>query len=343
MNLREQQRPILAITMGDAAGCGPEIIVKALADAQIYAKCHPVVFGDAGRMQLAAGIVKSDLKIQSITDVQAGCYRYGVIDVFDFANIPADLPFGQVDARAGHAAFQYIESAIHHAGENKVDAIVTAPINKEALHKGGHNFPGHTEILAELSHTQDYAMMLSGDALKVIHVTTHVSMLQAAALIKKERVLRIIRLADRTLRLLGIEQPRIAVAGFNAHAGENGLFGREELDEINPAIKEAQQDGIQAVGPVPPDTVFYRAACRKEFDIVVVMYHDQGHIPVKVLGFDNGINVTVGLPFLRTSVDHGTAFDIAGKGIADSRSMTAAVDFAARLAHGARKQAAGSK
>jgi 4-hydroxythreonine-4-phosphate dehydrogenase len=343
MNVQERQLPILAITMGDAAGVGPEIIAKALAEPRIYSLCRPVVFGDAGRMQLAAGIVKNGVKINGMSDVQQGRFQPGTVDVLDFANIPADLPFGRVDAQAGHAAFQYIESAVRHAGENQVDAIVTAPLNKEALHKGGHNFPGHTEILAELSHTRDYAMMLSGDALKVIHVTTHVSMLQAAALIKKERVLRIIRLADRTLRLLGIERPRIAIAGFNAHAGENGLFGREELDEINPAIAQACQEGIQAVGPVPPDTVFYRAACRKEFDIVVVMYHDQGHIPVKVLGFDNGINVTVGLPFLRTSVDHGTAFDIAGKGIADSRSMTAAIDFAAKLAHGVKQQAAGKQ
>ena len=337
MEQQEQVRPILAITMGDAAGCGPEIIVKALADENIYRRCCPIVFGDAKRLQLAADIVKSPLTIRSVFDVSDGIYQHGVIDILDFANIPSDLAFGQVDSRAGHAAYVYIESAIQQAMANNVAAIVTAPINKEALHKGGHSFPGHTEILAELSDTKDYAMMLSGDALKVIHVTTHVSMRQAAELIKKERVLRIIRLADRTLRLLGLEQPRIAVAGFNAHAGENGLFGREDMDEIGPAVEAAQQDGIAAIGPIPPDTVFFRTVCRKEFDIVVVMYHDQGHIPIKLLGFDNGINVTVGLPFLRTSVDHGTAFDIAGKGIADSSSMTAAIDFAARLAEGARK------
>lgn len=331
------QRPILAITMGDAAGCGPEIIVKALTDNNIYNKCRPLVFGDANRMKLAASILESSLQIASVADVQGGSYEPGIIDVLDFANIPHDLPFGQVDERSGHAAFTYIQSAIEKAMANKVDAIVTAPINKEALHKGGHHFPGHTEILAELSSTKDYAMMLSGDDLRVIHVTTHVSMREAADLIKKERVLRIIRLADRTLRLLGLEQPRIAVAGFNAHAGENGLFGREDIDEIAPAVAQAQQDGIAATGPIPPDTVFFRTVRRKEFDIVVVMYHDQGHIPLKLLGFDNGINVTVGLPFLRTSVDHGTAFDIAGKGIADGSSMTAAIQFAAQLAHGAHK------
>lgn len=328
------KRPVLAITMGDAAGCGPEIIVKALNDQGIYEYCRPLVFGDAERLKMAASIVKSRLKINSAVDVASGIYKFGVIDVIDFANIPHEMSFGQVDARAGHAAYTYIEAAIEAAREKSVAAIVTAPINKEALHKAGHNFPGHTEILGELSNTKDYAMMLSGEALKVIHVTTHVSMRQAADLIKKERVLRIIRLADRTLRSLGLAKPRIAVAGFNAHSGENGLFGREEIDEIIPAIEAACQEGLNVTGPVPPDTVFFRAARRKEFDIVVVMYHDQGHIPIKVLGFDNGINVTVGLPFIRTSVDHGTAFDIAGQGIADSGSMKAAIEFAAKAAYG---------
>lgn len=335
-----EQRPILAITMGDAAGCGPEIIVKALDDKNIYHLCRPLVFGDAGRIQLAADCVKSQIKINRVTDPQSGGYQPGTIDVLDFANIPANLPFGRVDARAGHGAYVYVEAAIKQAMDNTVAAVVTAPLNKEALHLGGHHFPGHTEIFAQLSGTEDYAMMLAGEALKVIHVTTHVSMRAAADLITKDRVLQIIRLADRTLRLLGLEQPRIAVAGFNAHAGENGLFGREDIDEIAPAVKAAQSLGLNASGPVPPDTVFFRAVCRKEFDIVVVMYHDQGHIPIKLLGFEDGINVTVGLPFLRTSVDHGTAFDIAGKGIADSRSMTAAIEFAARAAAGARQQQA---
>ncbi|EGO63759.1 4-hydroxythreonine-4-phosphate dehydrogenase PdxA [Acetonema longum] len=337
MEALNAQNPILAITMGDASGCGPEIIVKALASEAIYRQCRPIVFGDARRLQLAARIVKSVLHINRISSPCDGVYQYGTIDVLDFANIPEDLVFGKVDGRAGHAAYTYIESAIRHAMDNRVASVVTAPINKEALHKGGHNFPGHTEIFAELTHTADYAMMLAGDDLRVIHVTTHVSMIEAAALIKKDRVLRIIQLADRTLRLLGLKQPRIAVAGFNAHAGENGLFGREDVDQIAPAVIEAQKAGIAAAGPIAPDTVFYRASCRKEFDIVVVMYHDQGHIPIKLLGFDNGINVTVGLPFLRTSVDHGTAFDIAGKGIANSGSMIAAINFAALASIGARK------
>ncbi|MBP2641168.1 MAG: pdxA2 2 [Firmicutes bacterium] len=330
-----EQRPILAITMGDAAGCGAEIIVKALLDEKVYRICRPLVFGDAGRIRLAAAILQSSIEVRSLSDAREGTYQFGKIDVLDFANIPEDLPFGKVDALAGHAAYIYLEAAIKQAMNHEVAGIVTAPLNKEALHMGGHNFPGHTEILAELSNTKDYAMMLAGDTLKVIHVTTHVSMRDAAGLIKRDRVLRIIRLADRTLRLLGLKQPRIAVAGFNAHAGEHGLFGREEIDEITPAVEDARNSGIDASGPIPPDTVFFRAVCRKEFDIVVVMYHDQGHIPIKLLGFDNGVNITVGLPFIRTSVDHGTAFDIAGKGIADSSSMIAAIEFAARMAEGA--------
>ncbi|MGL5512864.1 MAG: 4-hydroxythreonine-4-phosphate dehydrogenase PdxA [Sporomusa sp.] len=334
-----EQLPILAITMGDGAGCGPEIIVKALADENIYRLCRPLVFGDAGRLRLAANIVNSPLAINCVTDAHSGKYQYGSIDVIDFDNIPADLAFGQVDGRAGHAAYAYLETAIAQALAGEVAAIVTAPINKEALHQGGHDFPGHTEIFAKLTGSEDYAMMLAGSDLRVIHVTTHVSMRQAASLITQERVLRIIRLADRTLRLLGLERRRIAVAGFNAHAGENGLFGREEIEQINPAIKAAQNMGINVSGPIPPDTVFFRTVRRQEFDIVVVMYHDQGHIPIKLLGFEDGINITVGLPFLRTSVDHGTAFDIAGKGIADSGSMSAAIEFAARAAGGGRVSA----
>ena len=330
----KSERPLLAITMGDAAGCGSEIIVKALGDKEIYRRCRPLVFGDAGRLWQAAALVKSPLLIRHVTCNDEGVFAPGIIDVLDFANIPDELSFGEVSPLAGNAAFQYIECAVQQALAGNVAAIVTAPINKEALYLGGHHYPGHTEILAALSSTDDYAMMLVGDRLKVIHVTTHVSMREAADQICQERVLRRIRLADRTLRRLGIVRPRVGVAGFNAHAGENGLFGREELDEIIPAVAAARQEEIDAVGPVSPDTVFFRAACRQEFDIVVAMYHDQGHIPVKLLGFDNGVNVTVGLPFIRTSVDHGTAFDIAGKGTADCRSLSAAIEFAASLAGG---------
>jgi 4-hydroxythreonine-4-phosphate dehydrogenase len=325
-------RPLLGITMGDGAGVGPEIIVKALTDKEIYDYCRPLIIGDKRIMERAASIVKASVAVRGIGDIGEASFIFGTLDVLDLDNLPADLPFSKVDGRAGKAAYEYIERAVKLAMESKIDAIVTAPLNKEALSLGGCSYPGHTEILAALSGTRDYAMMLVSGPLRVIHVCTHVSMRTVCDLIKKERVLRIIMMADETLRRLGITSPRIAVAGFNAHSGEGGLFGDEEIDEIIPAIEESLKLGLKVTGPVPPDTVFYRAVIRKEFDIVVVMYHDQGHIPIKLLGFETGVNVTVGLPFIRTSVDHGTAFDIAGKGTADSRSMIEAIRMAATMA-----------
>ena len=326
-------KPVLGITMGDAAGIGPEVIVKALADKRIYELAHPIVIGDKKIMQRALDIVKSDLQLRTVQDINNLQSEFGYIDLIDLNNLPADLPFAKVDARAGKAAYEYIESAVDLTLKNKIHAIVTAPLNKEALHAGGKNFPGHTEILAHLSKTDDFSMMLTSEKLNVIHVTTHVSIRQACDLIKKERVLTVIELAEEYSKMLGFAEPRIAVAGFNPHAGENGLFGDEDEKEIVPAVKEAQARGMNVVGPLPPDTVFHRAANLDEFDIVVVMYHDQGHIPIKLLGFDTGVNVTVGLPFIRTSVDHGTAFPIAGQGIADSRSMTEALYLGAKMAN----------
>ncbi len=326
-------KPVLGITMGDAAGIGPEVIVKALADKRIYELAHPIVIGDKKMMQRALDIVKSDLQLRTVQDIDNLQSEFGYIDLIDLNNLPADLPFAKVDARAGKAAYEYIESAVDLTLKNKIHAIVTAPLNKEALHAGGKNFPGHTEILAHLSKTDDFSMMLTSEKLNVIHVTTHVSIRQACDLIKKERVLTVIELAEEYSKMLGFAEPRIAVAGFNPHAGENGLFGDEDEKEIVPAVKEAQAKGMNVVGPLPPDTVFHRAANLDEFDIVVVMYHDQGHIPIKLLGFDTGVNVTVGLPFIRTSVDHGTAFPIAGQGIADSRSMTEALYLGAKMAN----------
>ena len=326
-------KPVLGITMGDAAGIGPEVIVKALADKRIYELAHPIVIGDKKMMQRALDIVKSDLQLRTVQDIDNLQSEFGYIDLIDLNNLPADLPFAKVDARAGKAAYEYIESAVDLTLKNKIHAIVTAPLNKEALHAGGKNFPGHTEILAHLSKTDDFSMMLTSEKLNVIHVTTHVSIRQACDLIKKERVLTVIELAEEYSKMLGFAEPRIAVAGFNPHAGENGLFGDEDEKEIVPAVKEAQAKGMNVVGPLPPDTVFHRAANLDEFDIVVVMYHDQGHIPSKLLGFDTGVNVTVGLPFIRTSVDHGTAFPIAGQGIADSRSMTEALYLGAKMAN----------
>ncbi|MCX7780897.1 MAG: 4-hydroxythreonine-4-phosphate dehydrogenase PdxA, partial [Negativicutes bacterium] len=318
-------KPVLGITIGDATGVGPEITVMSLADKEIYELSRPVVIGDLKIMQRAVKIVNSNLTCRAVTDIDAAGETFGVIDVIDLDNLPEDLPFARIDARAGKAAYEYVEKAVTLAQQGKIDAIVTAPLHKEALDLGGYHFPGHTEILAHLSGTKDYAMMLTGGGLRVIHVTTHVSMRRACDLVKKERVLRVIELADEAVKLLGVEKPRIAVAGLNPHSGEGGLFGTEEIEEIQPAIAAAKERGFDVTGPVPPDTVFYRAAIKKHFDIVVVMYHDQGHIPLKVLGFETGVNVTVGLPFIRTSVDHGTAFGKAGKGTADSQSMTAAL------------------
>ncbi|MDA3979302.1 4-hydroxythreonine-4-phosphate dehydrogenase PdxA [Gallibacterium sp. AGMB14963] len=325
-------KPILGITMGDAAGIGAEVIVKALADQHLYELAHPLVIGDKKMMTRAIELLKSPLKLRVISELEGFSSEYGYIDLVDLDNLPADLPFAQVDPRAGCAAYEYIERAVQYAMANKIHAVVTAPLNKEALHAGGKMFPGHTEILATLSRTKDYSMMLVSPKLRVIHVTTHVQLRKACDLVKKERVLTVIKLADENAKMLGFKVPRVAVAGLNPHSGENGMFGDEDSKEIVPAIEEARALGINVSGPIPPDTVFHRAANLDEFDIVVVMYHDQGHIPIKLLGFDTGVNVTVGLPFIRTSVDHGTAFPIAGQGIADSKSMSEALYLAAQMA-----------
>ena len=325
-------KPVLGITMGDAAGIGAEIIVKSLSDKHLYEIAQPIVIGDKKMMQRALDLLQSPLKINVVEKLDNLNTKYGTIDLVDLDNVPADLPYSQVDPQAGKAAYEYVEKAVQYAMENKIQAVVTAPLNKEALHAGGKMFPGHTEILAQLSGTKDYSMMLVSEKLRVIHVTTHVQLRKACDLVKKERVLTVIKLADENAKMLGFKQPRVAVAGLNPHSGENGMFGDEDRKEIVPAVEAAKQLGINASGPIPPDTVFHRAANLNEFDIVVVMYHDQGHIPIKLLGFDTGVNVTVGLPFIRTSVDHGTAFPIAGKGIADSKSMTESLYLAAQMA-----------
>lgn len=325
-------KPVLGITMGDAAGIGAEIIVKSLSDKHLYEIAQPIVIGDKKMMQRALDLLQSPLKINVVENLDNLNTKYGTIDLIDLDNVPADLIYSQVDPRAGKAAYEYVEKAVQYAMANKIQAVVTAPLNKEALHAGGKMFPGHTEILAQLSGTKDYSMMLVSEKLRVIHVTTHVQLRKACDLVKKERVLTVIKLADENAKMLGFKQPRVAVAGLNPHSGENGMFGDEDRKEIVPAVEAAKQLGINASGPIPPDTVFHRAANLDEFDIVVVMYHDQGHIPIKLLGFDTGVNVTVGLPFIRTSVDHGTAFPIAGKGIADSKSMTESLYLAAQMA-----------
>jgi 4-phospho-D-threonate 3-dehydrogenase / 4-phospho-D-erythronate 3-dehydrogenase len=325
-------KPVIGITMGDAAGVGPEIILKSLRDEKLYQICRPLVIGDAKMLQRVEPIVKTGLSVRPVQSAADACFTYGTVDCLDLDLLPADLPFGQVSAEAGDAAFRFLEKAIELAKAGEIDAICTAPLNKEALHKGGHLYPGHTEILAELTGTKEYAMMLSSPKLKVIHVTTHVGLIDAVRQINKERVYTVIRLAHETLQRAGIAKPRIAVCGINPHAGENGLFGYgEEEEKVIPAVQKAQEEGINAVGPLPADTLFFRAV-RGDFDIVVAMYHDQGHAPIKVLGLEAGVNITVGLPIIRTSVDHGTAFDIAGRGIADELSMKEAIRQAVELA-----------
>ncbi|MGJ7046079.1 4-hydroxythreonine-4-phosphate dehydrogenase PdxA [Thermoanaerobacterium thermosulfurigenes] len=315
----------IGITMGDPAGVGPEVILKAL-DSNNEFKSRYIVFGSTNLLKYYKELLKIKKDIIEINDIEE--YKDGYINVINVYDLNINnLNIGMVSPQCGDAAFKYVERAINSALNHEIDAVVTAPLNKEALHLGGHNFDGHTEIFAKLTKTNKYAMMLIGGPLKVIHVSTHTSLKNACDRVKKERVLDVIHLAYDILKKMKIDNPRIAIAGLNPHAGESGLFGMEEIKEIMPAIEEAKNLNINVDGPVPPDTVFIKAA-NGQYDIVVVMYHDQGHIPVKLLGFDKGVNMTVGLPIIRTSVDHGTAFDIAGKGIANEESMLEAMKTA---------------
>jgi 4-phospho-D-threonate 3-dehydrogenase / 4-phospho-D-erythronate 3-dehydrogenase len=324
-------RPTIAITMGDAAGIGPEVIMKALASREVYAFCNPFVIGDAARLRQAASLVGSTLHVEAVEKPQPN-YTHGHVACIDLGLIPAGLPFGRVAPIAGEAAFRYIERAVRLVQEGEAAAICTAPLSKEALHAAGHKYPGHTELLASLTGTPEVSMMLVAPKLRVIHVTTHIGLLDAIERIDAPLVERVIGRAHETLKRAGIASPRIGVCGINPPAGENGLFGRgEEAAKIEPAVRNVRALGWNVEGPLPADTLFYLAA-RGDYDIVVAMYHDQGHGPIKVLGLESGVNITVGLPVVRTSVDHGTAFDIAGKGIADERSLIEALRQAAELA-----------
>jgi len=317
----------IAITMGDPSGVGPEIVIKAMAEtdgAEVF------VIGDARRLKQAAAICNVNTEVRVVSD-PSHCVT-GAINCLDLDNVPADLPFGKVCKAGGQAAFEYIERAVALAMDGSVASICTAPINKEALHLAGHKYPGHTELLAELCGAGEVSMMLTAPGLRVIHVTTHIGLIDAIARIDPPRVARTIRRGAALLLACGIAVPRIGVCGINPHAGENGLFGNgEEEIKIIPAISELRAEGHDVEGPLPADTLFFRAR-RGDFDLVVAMYHDQGHAPIKVLGIEAGVNVTVGLPFVRTSVDHGTAFDIAGSGKADSASMIEAMRQARALA-----------
>src|ERR1700740_1556217 len=330
--MNDTSLPIIGITMGDAAGIGPEIIIKSLSHSDLYDRCRPLVIGDAGRLREAGRIVDSGLEVSAINNPSDAKFAFGIADCIDLKLIPEGLPWGRLSPISGDAAYQYLARAVELAKTGQIDGICTAPLNKEALHAGGHIFPGHTEILAHLTGTPEVSMMLSTPKLKVIHVTTHIGLIDAIAKIEPGLVERTITRAHEMLTRSGIANPRIGVCGINPHAGEHGLFGRgEEESKIEPAIHDCRARGWNVQGPLPADTLFFRAG-RGDFDIVVAMYHDQGHAPVKVLGIDEGVNITVGLPVIRTSVDHGTAFDIAGTGKADERSLLAALKQAAELA-----------
>lgn len=343
--------PIVAITMGDPAGNGPELTVKALADPALYGRCRPLVVGDAKMIEQARGFVgHPELAINAVGSVADARFEPGTIDVYhlDLIDDVASFKLGEVSAEGGNAAFQSVKTTIELAMAGEVDATVTNALNKEALNlalaPAGMHFDGHTEIYATYTHTSSYAMMLAHHDFRVVHVSTHCSLREACDRVRTPRVLEVIRLGAAACRDLGIENPRVAVAGLNPHAGEHGLFGTEEIDEIIPAIELARAEGIDAVGPCPPDSVFSEMN-GGWYDIVVCMYHDQGHIPTKTLGFVydraakawgavEGVNVTLGLPIIRTSVDHGTAFAIAGTGEANELSLVNAIDYALRMARG---------
>jgi 4-hydroxythreonine-4-phosphate dehydrogenase len=325
-------KPIIGITMGDASGIGPEIIVKTLSMSETYDICRPLIIGDAKIVAKSTRFAETALKVHAVDRVDDAVFEVGVLDVYDLKNLdPSKIEVGKVCSASGKAAVEFVEKAIELALNQEIHAITTAPLNKEAINRAGYHYQGHTEILADQTQTKHYAMMLAAGSLRVIHVTTHVALREACEAIDRERVLNTILLAYDALTAMGVPNPRIAVSGLNPHAGESGLFGREEIDHIGPAVHEAGERGLNVQGPLPPDTVFLRA-WKKEFDIVVAMYHDQGHIPLKLLGFEKGVNVTLGLPIIRTSVDHGTAFDIAGRGVANPTSMMEAIKMAVDFA-----------
>ena len=335
-------QPIIGITMGDPASIGPEIAVKALLNKEIYSICRPLIVGDAKVFTHIINKLQFPATIHPITSVKEATFNFGEIDVLDLQNVDmSKLVFGEISAMAGNASFEAIKKVIELALAGELDATVTGPINKKSINEAGHHFAGHTEIYAHYTGTAKYGMLLVEDNLRVIHVSTHVSLRQACDLVKKERVLAVIDLLQNGLKALGVQNLKIGVAGLNPHAGDSGLFGTEDDEEILPAVIEAKRLGYDVEGPVPPDTLFAKAATGA-YGGIVAMYHDQGHIPFKLSGFKwnaekkqmdsvKGVNITTGLPIIRTSVDHGTAFEIAGKGIASADAMVLAIETAVQL------------
>jgi len=342
--MKNREKPIVGISAGDPAGIGPEITVRALILPEIYHVCRPMVICDAAIIKQIIKICQLPLEINIVEDPQDGKYEPGIVDVLDMNNINLEeFDFNQVTAMTGKASYDYVAKVIELAMQGNIEATVTGPIHKEALKAGGYHYAGHTEIYAALTGTKKYSMMLADGHFRVVHVSTHVSLLEAIARVTKARVKEVIQLAHDALQNMDITNPRIAVAGLNPHAGENGLFGQEEIREIIPAIAEANQEGMQVEGPFPPDTIFPKMK-GGQYDIVVCMYHDQGHIPTKLLGFEydhtlqqwkglSGVNITLGLPIIRVSVDHGVAFDKGGKCEANPESMIQAIKYAARFSN----------
>ena len=325
------ERPRLAITLGDPAGIGPEVVLKALMHDEVYAQADPLVIGDRRVLERTVAALDLPLRIEAVADVREATYRPGTIAVLDLENAdPAMFAVGEESAVAGRAAVDYVFRACDLAMSGEVDAIVTAPLNKAAMHMAGYTYAGHTELLTERTGAPRVSMLLIGPGLRVVHVSTHVALSEAIARVTPQRVEEVIQLAYDACRALGIAEPRIAVAGLNPHASEGGIFGNQEAESIVPAIAAARARGLNVSDPQPPDTVFLRAT-KGHYDIVVAQYHDQGHIPMKLLAFDSGVNVSYGLPVIRTSVDHGTAFDIAGQGIASESNMLAAIDVAVQM------------
>ena len=328
------EKPAIAITMGDPCGIGPEVVAKALADPRVYASCRPVVVGSAYAMERAVALAGAPMRVDLPGDLAAAGQDRGVIDVVDLGNLnPEDITVGQINPVCGRAAMEWVTRAGELALSGAVAGLATAPLNKEAASLAGYQSIGHMELLQELSGARTVATMLMARNLRVVHLTTHRSLRAACDYVKKDRILDYLRLTHQSFVQFGFREPRIAAAALNPHGSDGGLLGSEEAEEIAPAVAAAQSDGINAFGPIPADIVFHHAA-ENRYDAVLAMYHDQGHIPVKVYGFEESITANLGLPFVRTSVDHGTAFDIAGQGIATHTSMLEAIRLAVALVNG---------
>ena len=340
-------RPIIGITMGDPAGNGAELSIQALSHIEVYQNCKPIIIGDANCMKCALKLLEkqNDFHINAVKNVSDALFEFGTIDVYDMGLVDIEKRvYGKISEMCGEAAFQYVKKVIELAMSNEIDATVTNAISKEAVNLAGHHYSGHTEIYADFTKTKKYTMMLAHNDLRVVHVSTHVSLREACDRVKKDRVYEVIKIANDACKAIGIENPKIGVAGLNPHCGENGMFRTEEIEEIQPAIDKAISEGIDIPEkkPTPPDTIFSKAL-GGWYDIVVAMYHDQGHIPLKVKGFVYnkelkkwdavaGINVTLGIPVIRVSVDHGTGFDLAGKGVSNEISLSNSIEYAVLLA-----------